>query len=291
MLIIRIIIGITAAIGIGFILADVLHVPSYKTTKLTSNLGRRIGEKKTSTVEILLRDFSVWLSGRLRLNDYKKAQLIADLRTAGMDISPELYMANAITKALCLGIIAIPTFIAFKVPGLLIAVAAVFVFLKESRAVTKKIAEKRRKIEYELPRFVSVIEKTLKHSRDVIYVLESFKNSTCLEFRQELEITVADMRSGNNEAAITRLESRVGSTMLSDVTRGLIAVERGDDTDVYWATTAMKFADYQRQQLKAQANAVPRKVRRLSMALLFCFILIYVAVLGQVLLSSMGTLL
>lgn len=291
MLIIRIIIGITAAIGIGFILADVLHVPSYKTTKLTSNLGRRIGEKKTSTVEILLRDFSVWLSGRLRLNDYKKAQFIADLRTAGMDISPELYMANAITKALCLGIIAIPTFIAFKVPGLLIAVAAVFVFLKESRAVTKKIAEKRRKIEYELPRFVSVIEKTLKHSRDVIYVLESFKNSTCPEFRQELEITVADMRSGNNEAAITRLESRVGSTMLSDVTRGLIAVERGDDTDVYWATTAMKFADYQRQQLKAQANAVPRKVRRLSMALLFCFILIYVAVLGQVLLSSMGTLL
>lgn len=291
MLIIRIIIGITAAIGIGFILADVLHVPPYKTTKLTSNLGRRIGEKKTSTVEILLRDFSVWLSGRLRLNDYKKAQLIADLHTAGMDISPELYMANAITKALCLGIIAIPTFIVFKVPGLLIAVAAVFVFLKESRAVTKKIAEKRRKIEYELPRFVSVIEKTLKHSRDVIYVLESFKNSTCPEFRQELEITVADMRSGNNEAAITRLESRVGSTMLSDVTRGLIAVERGDDTDVYWATTAMKFADYQRQQLKAQANAVPRKVRRLSMALLFCFILIYVAVLGQVLLSSMGTLL
>lgn len=52
----------------------------------------------------------------------------------------------------------------------------------------------------------------------------------------------------------------------------------------------MKFADYQREQLKSQANSVPRKVRKLSMALLFCFILIYVAVLGQVLLTSMGTL-
>ena len=60
--------------------------------------------------------------------------------------------------------------------------------------------------------------------------------------------------------------------------------------EVYWATTSMKFADYQREQLKSQANAVPRKVRKLSMALLFCFILIYVAVLGQVLLTSMGTL-
>lgn len=101
---------------------------------------------------------------------------------------------------------------------------------------------------------------------------------------------IADMRSGNEEVALTRLESRVGSTMMSDVTRGLIGVVRGDDMEVYWGTTALKFADYQREQLKAQANAVPRKVRKLSMALLFCFILIYVAVLGQVLLTSMGTL-
>ena len=290
MLIIQLIIGVVSAVGIGFILTDLLHVPSYKTAKLTSNLGRRIGEKKTSIIEIWVRDFSVWLSGKIRLNEYKKAQLSADLQTAGLDITPEAYMANAITKALYFGIFAVPAFFIFKILGLLFAIVAVLIFLKESKSVTKKISEKRRKIEYELPRFVSVIEKTLKHSRDVIYVLESFKDSTCPEFRQELDITIADMRSGNKEAAITRLESRVGSTMLSDVTRGLIAVERGDDTDVYWATTAMKFADYQRQQLKAQANAVPRKVRRLSMALLFCFILIYVAVLGQVLLSSMGTL-
>ena len=45
----------------------------------------------------------------------------------------------------------------------------------------------------------------------------------------------------------------------------------------------MKFSDYQRQLLRAQANAVPRKVRKLSMALLCCFMLIYVAVIGQVL--------
>ena len=152
------------------------------------------------------------------------------------------------------------------------------------------IAEKRKKIEYELPRFVGSIEKTMKHQKGVIYALEAFKDTTCPELKEELEITIADMSSGNEEVALTRLESRVGSTMMSDVTRGLIGVVRGDDMGVYWGTTAMKFADYQREQLKAQANSVPRKVRKLSMALLFCFILIYVAVLGQVLLSSMGTL-
>ena len=76
-------------------------------------------------------------------------------------------------------------------------------------------------------------------------------------------------------------------TMMSDITRGLAALDRGDNNVVYWGQLVIKFSDYQRQALKQQANAVPRKVRRLSMALMFCFMLIYVAVIGQVLLTSL----
>lgn len=39
---------------------------------------------------------------------------------------------------------------------------------------------------------------------------------------RELEITTADMKSGNLESALTRFETRIGSSMLSDVIRGLI---------------------------------------------------------------------
>ena len=108
--------------------------------------------------------------------------------------------------------------------------------------------------------------------------------------KTELEITIADMRSGNVEVALTRLENRIGSTMMSDITRGLAALERGDNNVVYWGQLVIKFSDYQRQILKQQANAVPRKVRKLSMALMFCFILIYVTVIGQVLLTSLTEL-
>ena len=110
------------------------------------------------------------------------------------------------------------------------------------------------------------------------------------EMGDELEITVADMRSGNYEAALTRLEARVGSTMLSDVTRGLIGVLRGDDTDAYWANLAMKFSDYQRTLLKAEAAKVPAKVKRLSMCLLICFMLMYVLVIGMQIIVSLGGL-
>ena len=150
-----------------------------------------------------------------------------------------------------------------------------------------KIKSRRQKIEYELPRFVSSIEKTMQHNRSVVYILESYKDTAGEELKAELEITIADMRSGNVEVALTRLENRIGSTMMSDITRGLAALDRGDNNVVYWGQLVIKFADYQRQNLKQQANAVPRKVRRLSMALMFCFMLIYVAVIGQVLLTSL----
>ena len=109
--------------------------------------------------------------------------------------------------------------------------------------------------------------------------------------KREIDITLADMKSGNVEVALTRLETRVGSTMMSDVTRGLIALNRGDDNHIYWGQLVLKFADYQRQLLRQQADAVPRKVKRLSMALMFCFMLIYVVVIGQVLVTSLGSIL
>lgn len=78
--------------------------------------------------------------------------------------------------------------------------------------------------------------------------------------------------------------------MLSDVVRGLISVINGSDTAVYWGTLVLRFSDFQRQTLKAEANKAPKRVRRLSMVLLVCFMLIYVAVIGQVLISSLGGL-
>lgn len=287
MIILQILIGLFASVGVGLMLADLFKIPSMKASKAVNNLGKK-GDKKTSALELYLKNIASKLATKLKLNEYKKAQLEADLRTAGMDISPEFYVANAIVKALAIGVFAIPLFFVVKILGLFVAFAAIVIYFSESKKVTKMIAQKRKKIEYELPRFVGAIEKTIKHQKGAVYALEAFKDTTCPELKTELEITIADMRSGNEEIALTRLESRVGSTMMSDVTRGLIGVVRGDDMDVYWSTTAMKFADYQREQLKAQASAVPRKVKRLSMALLCCFILIYVAVLGQVLLSSMG---
>lgn len=283
------IIGSLIGVGLFLILADTLRVPFLATSTTAGNLAKR-QKQKTGTLEIWLHDLAMWISKRLRLNEYKRIQLETDLKSAGMNLSPEMHIANSIVKAMLVGIFSIPLFFIFPLLAPVVIALAVFMYFRESKGVANRIKAKRKAIEYELPRFVSHIEKTLKHNRDVLYILDNYKNTAGPELKSELEITVADMRSGNYEAALTRLENRVGSSMLSDVSRGLISVLRGDDTEVFWTSLGVKFADYQRQLLKQEAQKVPGKVKRLSMCLLFCFMAIYIVVIGMEIVTSLGVL-
>jgi len=280
------IIALVIALGVFMITADTFHIPYLRTSMAMDRLARRQKEK-TSQVDIWLKGLAVWIAGKLRLNEYRKAQLASDLRSAGIPLTPEMHIANSLVQSLLVGAGAIPFLFFMPFISAVLVGSAVFLYFYNARGVAEKIREKRRQIEFELPRFVAHIDKTLKHNRDVLAIIDSYKENAGDAMKSELEITAADMRSGNYEAALTRLESRVGSSMLSDTTRGLIGVLRGDDTDAYWSNLALKFSDYQRQLLKAEALKVPGKVRRLSMVLLYCFLAMYMIVIVLQIADSM----
>lgn len=286
---IQAIIGMLCGVALFFILVDVYKIPYYKTSKAVESLSKKQKDKK-SGLDIWLSGIAEWLSKHIKLNEFKRAQLEADLKTAQMNISPEMFKANAIVKACLVGALAIPVAFIFPLFVPVVLFLAFFLYRMEMRGVSKRIKAKREKIEYELPRLVSNIEKTLAHNRDVLYMLESYAQNAGPEMKHELNITVADMKSGNYEDAIIRLESRVGSSMMSDVCRGLIGILRGDDNRMYWASLALKFNDTARQQLRLQAQKVPKKVKRLSMCLLICFMLIYVVVILEQIMDSIGVL-
>lgn len=281
--------GILAGTGAYFIAADLLRIPFLRTSKAASNLSKR-QKKKTSSLELWLQSLSLWIAGKIRLNEYKRIQLQSDLQTAGVNIPPEQHAANALVKGAICGVFAIPALILFPLIAPVFLLLGVAMFFKEYNNIQERIKKKRAAIEFELPRLVFFIEKALTHNRDVLTLLDDYRDKAGPELREELSITVADMRSGNYEAALTRLESRVGSSMLSDVVRGLLSVLRGDETAVYWASLSVKFADIQRQILKQQAVKIPGKVRRLSMILLFCFILVYMVVFVVQIMTSLGAM-
>ena len=283
------IIGMLCGIGLFLVLVDVYKIPYMKTSKAVKSLSSK-QKVKTSGLDVWLGNLALWLAKRIRINEFKRVQLEADLQTAQIEITPEMFKANAIVKALLIGVFAIPVLFIFPLLCPVIIFLAIFLYSREMKSIGNRIKEKRQKIENELPRLVFTIEKTLTHNRDVLYMLESYEKNAGPEMKHELGITIADMKSGNYEAAITRLESRVGSSMMSDVCRGLIGILRGDDNGLYWTSLSLKFNDIQRQQLRLEAQKVPRKVKRLSMCLLICFMLIYVVVILQQIMDSIGVL-
>ena len=152
------------------------------------------------------------------------------------------------------------------------------------------LKEKREQIEEEIYRFVSTITQELKNSRDVLSMLEHYKENAGAAFRKELDIVCADMRSSSYEAALTRFEARLNSPQLSDVVRGLIGVLRGDDGAVYFQMLTHDFKQTELQRLKAKAAKIPPKIRVYSFAMLMCFLATYFAIIIYEIIRSMGTL-
>ena len=125
-------------IGLYLILADVLKIPFLKTSKAVVNLSKR-QKKKTSSVELWLQNLSSWLATKIKLNEYKRLQLESDLKTAGINLSPEQYTANAMLKAGICFLFAIPFLFVFPLLSPVFVIIGIAMYFKESKGIQEKI--------------------------------------------------------------------------------------------------------------------------------------------------------
>ena len=279
--------GMSLAVGLYILLANILKLPRMAVTKAVLNVTRQ-DKKQTKILEVLVFDLSSKLANHIRLEEYKKRKLSSTLRSAGIKLTPETFIARAWVKTGLIAILLIPVMPIIPVLAPVIILLAITVFFRELRLADEILRQKREEIEYELPRFVSTISQALKASRDVTAILISYQKSAGDSFGQELEITIADMKSGNEETALTRLEARIGSTMLSDVVRGLISVKRGDNGAMYFEMLNHDFKQVELQKLKLIAMKQPGKVKKYSFLMLGCFLLMYLGILGYAIINALG---
>ena len=279
--------GMGLAVGFYILLANILKLPRIAVTKAVLNVTRQ-DKKQTKILEVLVFDLSSKLANYIRLEEYKKRKLSSTLRSAGIKLTPETFIARAWVKTGLIATLLIPVMPIIPVLAPVIILLAITVFFRELRLADEILRQKREEIEYELPRFVSTISQALKASRDVTAILISYQKSAGDSFGQELEITIADMKSGNEETALTRLEARIGSTMLSDVVRGLISVKRGDNGAMYFEMLNHDFKQVELQKLKLIAMKQPGKVKKYSFLMLGCFLLMYLGILGYAIINALG---
>ena len=277
------------AAGLFFIMADFLKLPTMSTAR--AMLGYAKQNKKTAnTAEAWLMSLAVRLSRHIAMDEYKKSRMTSILKAAGISMTPEVYTAYAIVKAGAIVLGVIPCLLLLPLLSPVMFFLAVLVYFKETGRADEQLREKREQIESELPRFVATIEQSLKSSRDVLAMLENYKKNAGAAFAFELDIVTADMRSSSYEAALTRFEARLNSSMLSDVVRGLIGVLRGDDSAVYFQMLAHDFKALELQRLKSQAQKIPSKIRIFSFVMLMCFLFTYLAIITYEIIKSLGAM-
>ena len=279
--------GVLLGLGLFFIAADLLKLPTLATEKAMMLAGKQ-AKSKPETIDTLLHSAAVKLSKYIPMDEYKKSRMVNVLSAAGFSQTPELFTAMAIVKSTAVALVVIPCLVVLPLIAPIVLFLAVLIYFKEIRKADEALSVKRNKIEQELPRFVATITQELKASRDVLSMLESFKKNAGEDFADELDILTADMRSSSYEAALTRFEARFNSPMLSDITRGLIGVLRGDDSAMYFQMLSHDMKQLELQRLKAQAMKIPPKIRVFSFAMLMCFLMTYMAIIIYEIIHSLG---
>ncbi|MCG8540162.1 MAG: secretion protein F [Clostridia bacterium] len=277
------------SLGIYLILSVQLKLATRKTVRAILTVNKR-DKRKAKNLELFILGIADKISKVIKISIYKKRKLMSTLKSAEMHLTPEAYIAKAIVKAgfILFGII--PALFIFPILAPVILFTAIAMYFKEINSADEALKEKRRDIEYELPRFVSTLTQELQASRDVLSILETYKNNASGIFKRELEITVADMKTGNSELALTRFETRIGSSVLSEIVRGLIGVLRGDNGVVYFQMLNHDLKVLELQRLKTIAVKQPGKLRKYSFMMLGCFILMYLVVMAVEIYKSLGAM-
>jgi hypothetical protein len=285
-----IVIGAFFAVGVFNFLLIAINAPSLRTTKTIRKLMLRQQNRKKHDHTEAEESIMQFIATFIRINPYKKTMLEEELKIAGIAKTPEVYIAGAVFAFLKYALIGLPILLIFPVASIPFFILAALKYAQEMQKTGDKIKAKRKQIDLDLPRFVYMITSEVKHNHDVINILSRHKDSFSPEFASEIAITVADMRSGNYQAALQRFEGRIGSTNLSEVVRGLISMTKGDETHVYWETLAIRFSELQKQELRKEAQKVPAKVRKLSFWLLMCLMLMYGVVLVYQIIDNIAVL-
>lgn len=276
-------------IGFYCLLAQLLHIPTLSASRAFL-MSKRSEQKKEKRLEAWLDDTAIRISRYIRLDEYRMARMEAQMKAAGIDKTPQIFMANAIARAGAVLLLILPVMQILPLASPVILILSILTYFRYMQSADEKVRERRDELESELPRFAATLAQHLQSSRDILTMLEQYKKTAGIVLSEELEYTIADMRSSGYEAALTRMEARINSTQLSDIVRGLIAVIRGDDGELYFQMLTHDFKAMELQRLKAKAQKIPPKIRVYSFLMLVCFLITYLAIILYEVVVSLGSM-
>ena len=265
-----------------------VDVPTAKTSKMMMLSKKQQGIRSEKLFDVYITRLAGKLAPLIHLDKLKRDKLQTVLAIANIPLSPEVYLLKAHITAGLVALCALPLLPILPLFVPILIGLAVALWFSTYYSAFDYVKKRRKLMEAEIPRFALTIAQNLENDRDVLKILSSYRRMAGKDFAQELDQTVADMKTGNYENALLRFESRVGSTLLSDVVRGLIGTLRGDDQRMYFRMICFDMRQIEQNNLKKEAAKRPKQIQRYSMMMLFCIVIIYLVVLSTEVLGSLG---
>lgn len=276
MLFLEIVTALLAGYGMFNIVTEFVEAPNKRARRAV--LAHKKGPRGlTESIVIPMAEF---ISKRIRLSETRKDSLQKSLYSAELHMTPEFYVSKAIASGFLVSLFAIPMLFILPLMALACVAAGFIVFFKEVQSVSSIVQKKREKIEGELVLFASTIQQSLLGSRDVVKIFESYRKVCGPQLTHELDITLADMKTGNYESALIRFEARLNSSSMSQLIRGLLAVMRGDEQSTYFEMLTHDLIVEEKERMKRQALKRPEKLKVSTFLMIFCFALVYFYAIG-----------
>ncbi len=269
--------------GFYYIITEFLILPDNKARKAISSYGK--GKKAPSSDEIIS-----YLASKIEryivIEENQKKLLQRKLNAAELDHTPEFHTARAVASGMIVTMFGIvfalifSAFVNWMIIFSLFVILGIFSGFKMMNETNEIISRKAGAIEPELALFASTIQKQLSSTTDIIKIFESYRKICGEAFRHEIDVTIADMKTGSYEIALLNFDNRVRLESLSQIIRGLIAVLKGDDQRVYFDMLVHDLSNAERERLKRLSLKRPSKLNFSSAMVLICFITIIVYIIG-----------
>ena len=286
-------VALLAACGLYFLLCAWAHLPSARAVRVLAALDGG----RTALSEALAAPLARPLSRILPLEATYKRQLAKRLDFAGMEMTPEYYVAFAIVMGLLAAVPAILLFVAAALLGNLFLALFGFMFfllsiviLRLEMSRTGRSAKAyRAELTNELPKLTDAVRQGLDAEAgnpDVYYVLDRYRHVAGTVMRKELDILLADMATGDREVALNRFESRLGNDHASALCRALVGIDKGENMQTYLDGLDVQLREWEWNRLKAEAAKRPDELRSASLALLGSMLVLYAVLFGTVIWNS-----
>lgn len=276
--------GLLIAFGL-FRIAQ-MTLPDRKAVNAIRNIHGKRG--MAQRLQAALLPVARFLSKRFPMSEYKAKRMESDFSRLGLTQSPPEYVGTAMAKSMLLALTGL-LFIPLGAPWLafVTALAALIAYFQAIQSIRKRAEALNREIEAELPRLVETLNCALQDSRDLLAFFEKYRRVAGKALGTELDRLLADMKTGNQEAALRRTDAQLGLPSFSALCSILCGVHQGVDQHVSLLVLEQDLRTKEREALRRTMEKKPGRIKTASFILTVLMILMFMVPLVLMIIENL----